>query len=321
MRYLAMLAAALLVLTGWGASPAQEQAGKIASRNAEQVRLVFNPPLDTTLRFRVTRTKRRNGGAPQGGSWIEEARFVRSGSGFILYWRIDPASLPPRQGRSIVLQPRAMTEALAFDLDSNGGLVRIRDWEVVRTRLGDLAYDMASVLAGSMGGPSRVDQVAGELKTMLSGMTAEQAPEMILRNLTIIFDWCGIEMRAGEAIETTVQQPIAMLDGSVAMHTRLTLDSVDPGRTAVFTMRGEIDRDALAKLVKDVVDRTGMLGNSARDQRLRRELEQLQQMSLVDTTRAVFDLPTGLPLSLENERRVTVDGMWSSELLKIEWLR
>jgi hypothetical protein len=323
MRYLAMLAAALLVLSGWSVPPAQAQAGKIASRNAEQVTLAFNPPLDTTLRFRVSRFKRRNGGPAMGGNWVEEARFVRSGNGYILYWRIDPASLPqkPQTGRAIVMQPRPMTEALAFDLDSEGGLLRIRDWDAVRTRLDDLAHDMAVVLVASMGSQERIDKVAGELKTALAGMSAEDAPVMILRNLTSIFDWCGMSMRVGEELEGTIQQPIPIVNGSVSMTTRVNLISVDPGRTAIFTMRGEVDRDQLKQMVNQVVARTGMLGNSARDQRLKRELEQLESMSLVDTTRAVIDLPTGLPVTLENERRVTVDGQWSAETLKIEWLR
>lgn len=323
MRFLAMLAALTLALITV-AQPAHAQIeAKIAARNADRVTLVFAPPLDTNLRFRISLTKTSDDEGQRSVSWIEEVRFVRNGNGFILYWRMDPASLPSAtRQRSLAPMTRATTsEPIAFDLDSMGTVLRVRDWDVVRPRLANLPADAATLFAGSFDKPSEQGEVAAQLATLFNRMSAEEAAQLILKNLGVTLGWGELTMGVGEVIEETYEQPIPMFDTTVKMTTSQTLVSVDPGRTAVITMRSGVDRDALAKTLSDVMGAAGLADQSPEGQRRRREVERMRHLSLTDTTRILFDLPTGLTLSYRNERRVEVDGTWRVSILLIEWLR
>lgn len=309
-----ILAAALLACL----APALPLAAQTAtSAKPATIDIVFNPPLDTPLRYRVARDRAARAGRPaMSANWIEELRFTKAGDGFVVHWRMDPASLPAEM-RAPALAPMIAPftgEPIAFDLDAEGNVLRVRDWPAAQARI------LAAVdAAGQLVPAADHDKVTPQVRAMFAALTAETAPSAMLRNVEPLFGGGGLSMTVGEAIDAPIEQPVPMLGGSVAMTVTVNLTAAEPGRTATLTSRSEYDPESFRQLLARVVDRFAPAEKAAR----KRELEQaMPDMMLTETGTTLIDLPSGMPLRFENRRTATIDGKpIPVESLVLTWLR
>lgn len=309
-----ILAAALLACLA-AAPPAAAQ----ASTRAEPatIDIVFNPPTDAPMRYRVARDRAARTSRPgMSASWVEELRFTRAGDGFIAHWRMEAASLPPEMrapGIAPMIAPFT-GEPIAFDLDAEGTVLRVRDWPAAQVRI------LAAVdAAGQLIPAADRDKVMPQVRAMFTGLTAETAPSALLRNVEPLFGGGGLSMHVGEEISTPIEQPVPLLGGRVAMDVTVTLSAAEPGRTATLTSRSDYDPDSFKRLLTQLADRFTPAEKAARTQ----ELEQmLPEMLLSETGTTLIDLPSGMPLRYENRRIATIDGKTVPvESLALTWLR
>ncbi len=309
-----ILAAALLACL----APALPVAAQTASKaEPATIDIVFNPPTDTPMRYRITRDRAARASRPaMSASWVEELRFTRAGDGFIAQWRMDGDSLPPEmRGPAVAPMVAPFTgEPIAFDLDAEGTVLRVRDWPAAQARI-LAAVDAAAQLIPA----ADRDKVMPQVRAMFTGLTAETAPSALLRNVNPVFGGGGLSMHVGEAISTPIEQPVPMLGGSVAMDVTVTLSAAEPGRPATLTSRSDYDPDSFKQLLTQLADRFAPAEKAARKQ----ELEQmLPEMLLSEAGTTLIDLPSGMPLRYESKRTATIDGKTVPvESLVLSWLR
>jgi len=315
MRSILAGAAAALLVCLTPAMPAAAQASSTAE--PATIDIVFNPPLDTPLRYRVVRDRAARPGRPAAvANWVEELRFAKTADGFLAYWRMDAASLPPEM-RVPAVAPMVAPftgEPIAFELDAEGNILRVHDWSAAQARV------MAAVEAATAMIPAADrDKVMPQVRAMFAGLTAETAPSMLLRNVEPLFGGGGLSMEPGEVIRAPIEQPVPLLGGSVAMEVTLTLGAVEPGRTATLTSRTEYDPDSFKQLLAHAVDRFAPADKAARKQQLE---QMMPEMLLSEASTTLIDLPSGMPLRFENRRTAKIDGKdVPVETLALTWLR
>ncbi|MBB4098595.1 hypothetical protein [Sphingomonas kyeonggiensis] len=315
MRSILTGAAAALLACLVPLAPAAAQSG--AAATPATIDIVFNPPLDTPLRYRVVRDRAARKDWPAVvTNWVEELHFARAGDGFVAHWRMDPASLPAEMHAPTVapmVAPFTGTP-IAFDLDAEGNVLRVRDWPAAQARM------MAAVDAAAAIIPANErDRVMPQIRAMFTALTAETAPSMLLRNVDPLFGGGGLSMKVGEAIRTPMAQQVPLLGGSVTMDVTVTLTTAEPGRTATLVSRSEIDPESLKQLMARMVDR---FGTSRDGEKLKREFaEKMPEMLVTEGSTTLIDLPSGMPLRFESRRTAKIDGKEVPvETLTLSWL-
>jgi hypothetical protein len=281
-----------------------------AKADAAQVEIRFNPPLDTPQQFRVTRSKARGGATTKPVSWIEELRFARNGKGFILYWHMVWDSLPAtvRAPNVASLTRPFAQDPIAFDLDSNGNVLRARDWATVQPKLIGVARDTGHLLKVT-------DALAERLVALFQKLDAESAPSIILKNIDPVLGGGGIAMRVGETRDSSRDVAVPIFDGTIRQNVTATMRAAD-ARSATIDTVSKIDPDSLRKLSASMA---GLAPEKRPD--LQRGQAAIQQLSVVDTTSMTVDRASGLPIRLENRRVTQVEGVEQIETLLIEWIQ
>lgn len=315
MRSILAGAAAAMLACLAPAAPAAAQASDKAE--PATIDIVFNPPLDAPLRYRVVRDRAAREGRPAAvANWIEELRFAKAGDGFIAYWRMDPASLPAEM-RAPAVAPMVAPftgEPIAFELDGEGTVLRAHDWPETRARITTAVEGAGKLL------PADAAQVMPRIRAMFGALTAETAPSVLLRNLDPLFGSGGLSAAIGETMHAPVEQPVPLLAGTVTMNVDVTLTAAEPGRTATLVSRSEIDPESLKQLMARMVDR---FGASKDGEKLKREFaEKMPEMLVADVGTTLIDLPSGMPLRFESRRTAKLDGKEIPvETLTLTWLR
>ncbi|QDX26645.1 hypothetical protein FPZ54_11850 [Sphingomonas suaedae] len=309
-RWIVLLAACLATPAPIEAHPPGPQAAQPVE--VQRVETRFAPPVDSPQRFRLTVTKRN-----QTQSWIEEVRFERTDEGYVAHWRMDAASLPAAMKHPLLIpmiRPFTGTP-LAFDLDDEGSLAGVRDWEERRTQLLKSVEDSRPlILADSGADAQKADAVLGAVRAMFARLDARGGASVILKNLAPIFGWGGYALTLGEAVSGAEMIEIPLLGTEIERRTTITLASVQSG-VARIMIRSEFDGSALRAAIAPI--RTMVEnGDPAAKARFSQSMAQLDQMTAVQRTTAMLDLATGLPRRLEVS--VAADGK-DGERVLIEW--
>ncbi|MEP9361017.1 hypothetical protein [Sphingomonas sp. KR3-1] len=315
MRSIPMAAAAALLASLAPALPVAAQTS-IAPAPAT-IEVPFNPPLDTPLRYQVSTSRAARPGQPALAlRWVEELRFTRVEGGFLAYWRMDWASLPPEM-RSPAVAPmvKPLTgEPIALELDATGTVLRVHDWPAARAKI------LAAVEGTRPLVPAAVAaQVMPKVREMYEALTAETAVPMILKNLGPVFEFGGVSMAPGEVRSGQVEQPVSIGGGTVTANMSLTLSALEAGRTATFVSRREIDKESMQRLMERVIAQFGAADRAAAE-RQRVELAKTPMM-MTDITTTVVDLSTGLPVRLDNATTGSDAPATPVKTLSLVWLR
>lgn len=284
-----------------------------AATEAEAVSLTFAPPLDVPLRYRVAQSRARTGLPTTKSDWVEVLRYARSGDGFVLQWKIDGDSVQGPLGdpaTAALLQPFT-GDPIAFDVDEEGEVLRARDWDRVRPRLLALVDTLAKA-------PGRTeDDVAAfaQVRSLFEAITAEQAPDILLKSIKPALGWGGVSMQAGESNTTTAPVMLPVFQVPVERSTTLTLEAVTPAELR-FRILAEIDGESLRAMMGGVAERMGIDPESDKGREMRTQLAQMAS-NMVDTSVATFDRDTALPRHLRNERRAVVSDKSLVQTLEI----
>ena len=339
MRYRQAFAAAGLLLIAFG--PAAPAIGQDATKTsasmhsragqpengAPSIEMAFNPPIGQVLRFRVTKTKFKDGKPtwPTPFTTVEELRFERAGDGFILYWHIDPVSLPAVFEDSRLkpfLAPMITPftgEPYAIDLDSSGEPLRVRDWAAAKARI-MRAVDAALCLYKTAKPADRaaLAKAAPTMRALFENMDERAAAQLLLDNMVPLLGWGRFDMTIGETRTGEASLPIALFHTSVKAEELITLVSVDPGRSITLSDETRVDPEALRGFVETFARQLGVTPTPTQ----KKELDALRNFSMTNSSRMVFDLPTGLPIVFEARRGVSGSATsMPAETRKVEWLR
>lgn len=297
---------------------AQDAAAPASVAQAEPVETRFNPPLGAVQRFRVKVTKRG-----QTQTWIEELRFERDGIAYLAHWRMDPTSFSAEMRHPALapsLRPFTGTP-VKLELDSDGSVVRIRDWEPLKAQMLESAKAIGPLMMTATANREKPDPAAERkimagMSAMLGQLSAETASDVVVKYLSPALGWGGHTRTVGEIAETVEQADVPLLGTSVERRIKLTLAKAD-AETAQFVITTAIDGAALKDMMTKVA---AMFENPdpAVRARARQSLAKLEQMTIVQTTTVLLDRATSLPRRLDQS--VSSEGK-TADTLTVEWLR
>lgn len=305
----------LLVLAAMlGTMPAEPAMAPPVSAAAETVTLIFQPPLDQPIRYRIAQSRAQSDRVNAASEWVEELRFAKAGAGYTLQWKIDPASAQEIL-KDPALAPLLLpftTEVITFDVDAEGEVLRARDWDTVRPRLLEIV-DKLPLAAGTTAAERA--QAKAQIRSLFEGMTAEQAPAILLKSLQPVLGWGGTSTREGEVRETTGASTIPMFNIPLERTTSVTLESATADR-ATFRIRSTVTKEALTSMIAGMAERVGIPLDSEKGREMQAQLSQLAS-AMTDESVASFDRATALPRHLRNDRRASIGGKALQQTLEI----
>lgn len=179
---LAMVAMIGAVPDGFAADPApQAQAAK------GEVKLTFAPPLDRPLRYEVS-TLRSRGGQEQQGIVEQVMRFRRDGDGYVLRIELVKGTLPgltefsltigdPRMPPSL----RPFMEPMEYDVGADGEVLRMRDWDALKGKMGAGMKDMVALIEPDEAKRAPAAAMTEKMAAGFQKLTPEQAAQLFLK--------------------------------------------------------------------------------------------------------------------------------------------
>lgn len=188
-RFKKRLLAGLAVAAMIGAAPgafAADPAPKIAAAKAE-VKLTFAPPLDQPLRYEVS-TLRSRAGQEQQGIVEQVMRFRREGEGYVLRIELVKGTLPgltefslsvgdPKMPPSL----RPFMEPMEYDVGADGEVLRMRNWDALKGKIGAGMKDMVALIEPDEGKRAPAAAMIEKMAAGFQQLTPEQAAQLFLK--------------------------------------------------------------------------------------------------------------------------------------------
>lgn len=317
-KLLAPLAAALLTL----ALPAAIEAQAPAAAEAAELATRFDPPLDKPLRYRMTQEKLRDG-KTESSAMVQEVTYTRGSAGVVMTVRplrvtvgaqnidlTDPkAPLPPML--------KQLMGPVAFDLDSDGGIVRVRGWEDYKR---NLIAAIPAIAASAEPDPAkrpRVEKFMRDFFGKYLAASAEEAPQLVLKGWPDVLDLMGAAAPAGKVVELKTVAASPLFPDPLNNNVRLTM-SQQPGGTLRIEVISVPDPAALKKLVGSLVD--PIIKAAPPDVKMDRgEME--RTFAGMDLTMAMvvdLDAKTGLVRRAVLQKNIQLDDKTAFERITIE---
>lgn len=319
-RLLAPLAAAALALTLPGAVAAQSPAA--AGTEAADLATRFDPPLGKPLRYKLTQEKVRDGKA-ESSVMEQEVTYTRGSEGVVMTLRplrvtsgattIDltdsKAPLPP------MLKP--LMGPVAFDLDSDGAIVRVRGWEDYKK---NLIAAIPAIAAEAQPDKAKRPQAEAFMRDFFGkylAASAEQAPQLVMKGWPDVLDLMGASAPLGAPVKTTSVASSPLLPDP--LNYNVTLKMTEPtGGTLRIEVTSVPDPAELKAAVTSLVD--SMLKTAAPDVKMgRAELEKaFTGMDLTMTMVVDLDARTGVVRRAVLEKHIKMDDRSGLDRITIE---
>ncbi len=274
----------------------------------------FNPPLDRPILFDVVKSRSQTGKPDSSATIVQAIKFVKRDGGIDMLWWIDPESIPPELAGNAMAKAtlELFVTPIRFELDADGGVVRVLNWENERRKLRS-AMDavFADMVANDpkAGSPDAKQAMTRFMDTYLN-QSAEDAPNILIRDLLPALGAGGQEVTLGELHEGVAEQPVPFSDKPMPMRTKLMVSDLNSTQVT-FVLETEPDPEAIRDLVKAII--TPMFANTASDASKKAEFERamtdmINEMYIKDRTIHAVELDTGLPIMFDLTRTVTVPG-------------
>lgn len=317
-KLLAPLVAAALALTLPGIAAAQAPAAADAAELATR----FDPPLDKPLRYRMTQEKVRDG-KTEGSAIEQEVTYTRGSEGVVMTLRplrvttgaqsidlTDPkAPLPP------MLKP--LMGPVTFDLDSDGGIVRVRGWEDYKKSLIAAIPVIAASAEPNAAKRPQTEKFMRDFFGKYLAASAEEAPQLVLKGWPDVLDLMGAAAPAGKVVELKTVAASPLFPDPLNYNVKLTM-SQQPSGTLRIEVTSVPDPAALKKLVSSLVD--PIFKSAPPDVKMDRgEMERaFAGMDLTMTMVVDLDAKTGLVRRAVLQKNIKLDDKTAFERITIE---
>lgn len=276
---------------------------------AETVTIPFDPPIDTPLTYAM-RFERKRPGGDSVYDYEQRLTFERIEEGFLLRLetlsftfggrRLDLADSRVMGGLPAALRPYFLP--MTVELDAAGEMVRMRDWEAMRADLRGLP-ETAAELSGvplDAAGRAAIAQVLGPI----INASAEDAPALMIRGWPSVLGYGGFELDLGETYETESGADGGLLPASIPAVVQFRLTRTPDGKLRLFQSTS-YDPEAIRAATNAVIDAArAQAGFGSKSD----AGEALDAMRFSDNVDIAFDSVTGMPITAEVLRVISVDA-------------
>jgi hypothetical protein len=225
----------------------------------EELSTRFDPPLGKPLRYKVTQ-ERIGASKEKTSDFIQEVAYRRDGEGYVMTLR--PLSITSgdttfdlTSAKSPVPPELAVfVMTMELDLDSDGAVVRMRDWDAMKLRI---EASVPVLAAGVEQDPKKRPQFEAAMRQFFAryaAASAENAPSLMIKGWPDVLGVMGASGPAGETTtyETMVTTPFSLEPLRSEYTIRLT--QPEGGANLRIDVTSAPDPEAFKKLVLSVLD-------------------------------------------------------------------
>lgn len=299
---------ASLILSGLGGITPSFAAG-----TPEILHIPFAPPVNTELRYAVTRTKISS--EKSSILTMEETHlFTPSAKGYVLTIRTTGLSVDgdrldlttPAGQQSIPHQLRPFLLPVEVDVGGDGSLVRLHDWP----RLREALAGMPDTIAATEKTPGEREEMRKMFSTILAplmALTAEQAAPVMLKTWAPLFGYGGGELEAGEVYEGMEEVPSPLLPVKIPTRQRQTLSRTQDGHLR-YQLDSQPDQEQAAAVTQRFLRQMG--GGLAADKRanLEKAVHLMKTMRTENHLDLVLNASSGIVERATTEMLVSIEG-------------
>jgi hypothetical protein len=279
-----------------------------APATTETVTLPFAPPLGTPLTYAM-RYERKRESAASVYDYEQRLTFSRIEGGFLLRLetlafiiggqRLDLADSRVIKGIPAAIRPFLLP--MTVELDEAGEIVRIRDWEAMRAGLSGLLETAAELSDVPLDAAGRA--ALAQFLDPIINASAEDAPALMIRGWPSVLGYGGAEFDLAETYEAESEVEGGLLSAPIPAEVQFTLTRTPEGRLRLF-QSSSYDLDAIRAATNAVIDAArAKVGNGGKSD----AGEALDRMQLSDNVDIVFDPETGMPITAEVLRVVSIN--------------
>jgi hypothetical protein len=319
-KLLAPLAAAALALILPGTAAAQAPAA--AGTETADLATRFDPPLDKPLRYKLTQEKVREGKA-ESTVLEQEATYSRGSAGVVMTLRplrvttgattidlTDPkAPLPP------MLKP--LMGPVAFDLDSDGSIVRVRGWEGYKKNLIAVIPAIAVYTEPDPAKRPQAEKFIRDFFDNYLSASAEEAPHLVMKGWPDVLDIMGVSAPAGELMETETEELVPFFPKPINYTVTVQMSQVAGGilRIEVTSVPDPAELKAAIISLAETIRKSAPQGST------KKPIDPDDELAAIDlTTHMVVDLDsrTGLVRRAVTERNIKTHESKAFDRITIE---
>lgn len=311
-----MLGFAFFLLTGPTEAAALKPAKAQPAIVSQQAVLLFDPPLDKSIRFRSEKVVEQKGGSRM--SWaVSDYSFKKKGEEYELTVQpVDngmgaPGTLPDGAAQGLLEFSR---KPFVLTLSSEGEILRMENadayWNGMLDILGAAAGTAPS--AGKPMDPATKSGIAGATK-MMREMPADVRLALLTDSIQPVLEFGNTEWNTSEAVTAEVEGP-SPFGGPIKRQVRINLQSVNED-TAALTVHSTIPASEMARIVGGMMNRMAELAPKGTVDRSQMEAELRNGLKIVHETRASYEvsLHDGLLTRFTSTETVAADAPGQSD--------
>lgn len=291
----------------------------IAAPPAASVALNFAPPVDTPLRYAITRTRDRT---PTGGALVrtlttteEEVRIARVADGYLATWRPLKATAPTPAGAKYVAAVADAFRAAPPEirLDRLGRMGEIANWAVVQAALGRAAETLRADI------PARVAAMPSEQResakrafetppAAIERLTADAVKRQFLGEMQLAFGWGGLSIAPGGTASEAARLRAAIFNTDLAARRVTRIETATPEAVTLVAVTTPDPGTVAAEVDKQIATILPLEPAESREG-ARETMLQVKGLVLEDRIEATIARATGIATRARLVRRVETPGV------------
>lgn len=225
----------------------------------EELSTRFDPPLNKPLRYKVTQ-ERIGTSKEKSSTFIQEVIYRREGEGYVMTLR--PLSITSgattfdlTSAKSPVPPELAVfVMTMELDLDSDGAIVRMRDWDAMKSRF---EASVPALMEAAEPDPKKRLQFEAGMRQFFAryaAASAEDAPPLMLKGWPDVLGVMGASGPAGEAQTFETEEPTPFSPEPLRSGVTSRLTRPEAGGALRINVTSAPDPEALKKLVLTILD-------------------------------------------------------------------
>jgi len=214
---------------------------------------------------------------------------------------------------------KAFLAPMTFDLDADGGILRMRDWPQMQQVLRSAPDEMSALLEPDASKRPAARKIFETIMSGFAALGAEQAPTMMLKGWPSVLGHAGTELEAGADYDVESELPPGVMPVTIPVTSRLSVSRSADGALLQLRQTSTPNKVAMRAALSDYFMKLGASLDETGKANLRKAAEKMQQMEMSDDLDIDFDASTGLVEHARIRRTVSLAGEKSNgETIVIE---
>ncbi|BBC99812.1 MULTISPECIES: hypothetical protein [Sphingobium] len=304
---------ALAAMLGAGPSAFAADATPRAQATKGEVKLTFAPPLDQPMRYEVS-TLRSRGGQEQQGIVEQVMRFRRDGEGYVLRIELMKGTLPgltefslsvgdPKMPPSL----RPFMEPMEYDVGADGEVLRMRDWDALKGKIGAGMKDMVALIEPD---EAKRAPAAAMIEKMAAGfqqLSPEQAAQLFLKPWATFLGLGRNPREPGEWYEADIELDTGIFPMPLPATSRMRLTR--PAAAFHWEQHTQMDPKAAGEAITSYLETMiRASGDKAPEGKIAEMRKALGDIRINDVLEADIDPATGMVIEGSYIRSIEAGG-------------